>query len=132
MPVQRQREYETIYILRPDANDEDQSTARERVEGVVEGREGHVLKFDDWGRRELAYEIRDTTEGRQFDRGVYHYYRYIGPGDVVAEIERQLKLFDPVMKFMTIKIDDDLIPEERLARPEEEEPEVLPYEGEEE
>lgn len=132
MPVARQAEYETIYILRPDSNDDDRSTARDRLEGVVEGRDGHVLKFDDWGQRDLAYEVRDSTTGTRYDRGVYHYYRYIGPGDTVAEVERNLKLLDPVLKFMTVKIDDDLIPEERLARPEEEEPEVLPYQGEEE
>jgi ribosomal protein S6 len=56
----------------------------------------------------------------------------MGPGDVVAEIERNLRLLDTVLKFMTVKIDDDLIPEERLNRPEEEEEEPLPYQGEEE
>jgi small subunit ribosomal protein S6 len=132
MPVERQSEYETIYIMRPDSNDEERAAVRERVEGVVEARDGHVLKFDDWGQRELAYEVRDATEGTRYDRGVYHYYRYIGPNDTVAEFERNLRLMDTVLKYMTIKIDDDLIPEERLARPEEEEPEVLPYQGEEE
>lgn len=132
MPVARQSEYETIYIMRPDSNDEERSAVRDRLEGIVEGREGHVLKFDDWGQRELAYEVRDPAEGTRYDRGVYHYYRYIGPNDTVAEVERNLRLMDVVLKYMTIKIDDDLIPEERLARPEEEEPEVLPYQGEEE
>lgn len=132
MPVARQREYETIYILRPDSNDDERAAVRERVEKVLESREGHVLKYDDWGQRELAYEVRDNTSGKRFDRGVYHYYRYLGPGDVVAEVERNLRLLDVVLKYLTIKVDDDLIAEERLARPEEEEPEVLPYLGEEE
>ncbi|MFP4600844.1 MAG: 30S ribosomal protein S6 [Persicimonas sp.] len=132
MPVERQTEYETIYVLRSDSDDEKRANVRDRVEGAVEGKNGHVLKFDDWGQRDLAYEVRDPTSGKRFDRGVYQYYRYIGPGDTVAEVERNLKLLDDVLKFMTIKIDDDLIPEERLARPEEEEPEVLPYAGEEE
>ncbi|MFW5968601.1 MAG: 30S ribosomal protein S6 [Persicimonas sp.] len=132
MAVERQREYETIYILRPDANDDDQSEARERFEGVLEDYDGHVLTFDDWGRRELAYEILDSTSGQRFDRGRYHYFRYIGPGGVVSELERNLKLLDPVIKFLTVKLDDDLIPKERLARSEDEEPEVLPYQAEEE
>ena len=132
MPVERQAEYETIYVLRPDSDDEERQTARDRLEGVVEDRDGHVLKYDEWGQRDLAYEVRDSTSGRRYDRGVYHYYRYIGPGDVVAEVERQLRLQDPVLKYITIKVDDDLIAEERLARPEEEEPEILPYQGEEE
>jgi small subunit ribosomal protein S6 len=132
MAVERQREYETIYILRPDSNDDDVTTVRERLEGVVENAGGHLLKFDDWGQRDLAYEIQDTTESRRFDRAVYHYYRYLGPSEVVAEIERNLRLIDTVLKFMTVKIEDNLIPEERLNRPEEEEEEPLPYQGEEE
>lgn len=126
MPVERQREYETICIIRPDAAEEDFSTIKERVENVVEDSGGHVLKFDDWGRRTLAYEIRDETEGRKFERGVYHYYRYMAPAGTVSEVERQLKLLDPVLKFLTVKLDDDLIPEERLARPEDEDEVVVP------
>ena len=88
MPVERQREYETIYILRPDAAAEDVSTIRERVEGVIGNEGGHLLKFDDWGSRKLAYEIKDKAEGRRFERGVYHYYRYMVPSGTVAELER--------------------------------------------
>lgn len=119
MAVDRQREYETIYILRPDSNDEQIASVRKRMQGVLESFEGHLLKFDDWGQRELAYEIRDSAEARRYDRGLYHYYRFMGPADTVAELERNLRLLDPVLKFMTVKLDDDLIPEERLNRPEE-------------
>lgn len=132
MPVARQREYETIYILRPDTDDELRAGVRDRLEGIVEGQDGHILKFDDWGQRDLGYEIRDAGAGKRFGRGVYHYYRYISPNDTVAEIERNLRLMDGVLKYMTVKIDENLIPEERLARPEEEEVEVLPYQGDEE
>lgn len=118
MPVERQREYETIVIIRPDAGEDEIAEIRERVEKVVDDDGGHMLQKDDWGRRELAYKIQDSTEGRQFERGTYHYYRYLGPGETVAEVERNLKLLDPVLKFLTVKLDDDLIPEERLARPE--------------
>ncbi len=125
MPVERQREYETIYIIRPDASEEDFSTVKERVEKVLDDSGGHVLKFDDWGRRTLAYEIRDKTEGKKFEQGVYKYYRYIAPPGTVSEVERHLGLLDPVLKFLTVKLDDDLVAEERLARPEEEEEEVV-------
>ena len=131
MAVDREREYETIFILRPDANDEDITNVKQSVEDVLEDHEGHLLKYDDWGQRDLAYEIQDDADSRMFDRGAYHYYRYLVPGPTVSEIERQLRLIDAVLKFMTVKIDDDLIPEERLARPEEEESESIPYDGEE-
>lgn len=132
MPQIRHREYETIYILRPDTDEAMRTGVRDRIEGIVEGRGGHVLKFDDWGQRELSYEIRDAGVGKRFSRGVYHYYRYISPDNSVAEIERSLRLIDGVLKFMTVKIDEDLIAEERLARPEEEEVEIVPYQGDEE
>ena len=121
MPVERQREYETIYIVRPDASEEDSSTISERVESIIENEGGHLLRHDDWGTRKLSYEIKDKTEGRKFEQGVYHYYRFMVPPGTVAEIERNLRLLDPVLKFLSVKLDDDLIPDERLARPEEEE-----------
>lgn len=121
MAVERQREYETIYILRPNAPDEDRTKARERVEGILSNAGGHLIKFDDWGVRRLAYRIRDAADAYHHEQGLYHYYRYLAPGDTVAEIERNLRIMDPVLKFMTVKLDEDLIPEERLNRAEEEE-----------
>lgn len=120
MPVERQREYETIVIIRPDSAEDEISEVDERVENVVDDEGGQMLKTDDWGRRELAYEIQDDADGRRFERGVYHYFRYIGPPGTVSEVERNLKLLDPTLKFLTVKLDDDLIPDERLGRPEEE------------
>ncbi len=118
MPVERHREYETIVIVRPDAAEDELAEVRNRVEAAVESEGGHMLQQDDWGRRELAYAIKDSTEGRKFERGVYHYNRFIGPGGVVGEVERQLRLMDPVLKFLSVKLDDDLIPDDRLNQPE--------------
>lgn len=113
---ERQREYETVYILRPAADVESTSKARERVEGIIENAGGHVMRFDDWGLRKLAYEMRDRTEGVYHERGLYQYYRYLASPDTIAEVERNLRILDPVMKYMTVKLDDDLIAEERLAQ----------------
>ena len=120
MTVERLTEYETVYILRPGANDDVKTLARERVEGIVANAAGHTLKFDDWGSRRLAYRVRDSVESKFYDQGVYQYFRYLAPRDVVAEIERNLRNIEPVIKFMTVKIEEDLIPEERLNRVEEE------------
>ncbi|RDV39785.1 30S ribosomal protein S6 [Lujinxingia vulgaris] len=133
MAVERLREYETIYIVRPDAGEEEFARLRERVEGIIENEGGHLLKFDDWGQRKLAYEIHDKSESRRFERGNYQYYRYLVGGNTVAEIERNLQLIDSVLKFLTVKLEDDLIAEERLARPEEEEvEEVIPAQDDDE
>lgn len=114
MVAERQREYETIYILRPGADEDDAAKARERVEQVLETEGGHLLRFDDWGLRKLAYEIRDRTESTYHERGKYQYYRYMAPNVTVAEIERNLRILDPVIKYMTVKLDDNLIPTERI------------------
>jgi len=119
MAVERQREYETVYILRPGAGEDEGSKARERVEGVIENTGGHVLKFDDWGTRKLAYKIHDRTlgDGVSHERGQYQYYRYLAPSETVEELERNLRLFDPVLKYMTVKLAEDLVPDERLKQP---------------
>lgn len=121
MAVERQTEYETVYILRPGSPDEDVSKTRERVQGIIENKGGHVLRFDDWGLRRLSYDIRDRTNATYHDRGHYHYYRFLAPTDTVAEVERNLRILDPVLKFLTVKLEGDLIAAERLAKPLEEE-----------
>jgi small subunit ribosomal protein S6 len=115
MQVERQREYETIYILRPNVDEQDVEKTIDRIGTVLEANGGHKLRFDEWGMRRLAYEIRDRTMGQYHDRGVFHYCRFLAPPAAVAEIERNLRIIEPVLKFMTVKIDDDIIASERLA-----------------
>ncbi len=132
MAVERQREYETIYILRPTADDQVRSTTSERVKGIVTGAGGHVLTFDDWGSRRLSYRIKDPVDARYHEQGIYQYFRFLAPNDVVAEVERQLRILDTVIKYMTVKVEEDLIPAERLSRVEEEQVFDEPDFGEEE
>ncbi len=117
----RQTEYETIYILRPAIDEADKTKARERVEGIIEDAGGTTMRFDDWGRRRLSYRIRDAVEARYHEQGVYQYVRYLSTGDVPNEVERNLNILETVLKFMTVKIEADLIPADRLARSDEEE-----------
>lgn len=121
MPVERQSEYETIYIMRPSAGEQDKTDLRERVESIVSETGGHKLRFDDWGNRRLAYRIRDRVEMRHHEQGVYQYMRYLAPGDTVAELERNLRILDAVLKFITVRVDDDIVPAERLNQSGEEE-----------
>ncbi|MEM1350084.1 MAG: 30S ribosomal protein S6 [Myxococcota bacterium] len=121
MPIARQTEYETIYILRPSLTEEDRQKAKDRVEGILAEFGGTTLRFDDWGSRRLSYRIRDQYENRYHDQGLYQYMRYLAPRQTVAEIERNLRIMEPVLKYMTVKIEAALIPEERMARTETEE-----------
>ena len=125
----RQREYETVYLLRPDADADDRSAIEERLKSAVDEAGGHVLSFDDWGNRELAYTVQDETDGRKFDQARYQYFRCLMPGEEVDAIERQLKLVESTLKYLTVKLDDDLIPEERLEKAAvPEEGDRIPYE----
>ena len=117
MAVERQREYETVYILRPSAGEDIAQKTRDRVEGIIENGGGHVLRFDNWGSRRLAYEINDRIDNAQVERGTYQYYRFLGPNDLVAELERNLRILDPVLKYMTVKMADDLVAADRIKQP---------------
>ncbi len=117
MAVERHREYETVFILRPSATEDLAQKARDRVEGIIQNAGGHVLRFDNWGSRKLAYKIHDKVEGTTMERGTFQYYRYLAPNDTVAEVERNLRILDAVIKYMTIKLEEDLIAEERIKQP---------------
>jgi small subunit ribosomal protein S6 len=90
------REYETIYVLRPDVTPENARKIAARVEEAVARENGKLTLVETWGRRVLAYAV-----GRH-KRGLYVYLRYLGHGSVVSEIERNLRMFDDVLKYQTI------------------------------
>jgi small subunit ribosomal protein S6 len=98
----RAREYETIYILRSDVDTETAERVQARVGDAVEREQGKLVKVEGWGRRRLAYPL-----GKQ-RRGVYVYLKYVGAGGLVAEIERNLKLQDAVVKFMSVQTADEV------------------------
>ncbi len=69
---------------------------------ALEREQGKLVKVEAWGRRKLAYPI-----GKQ-RKGVYVYLKYVGGGGLVAEVERNLKLQDAVVKFMTVQTADEV------------------------
>jgi small subunit ribosomal protein S6 len=98
----RAREYETIYILRPDIDADSAEKIGGRLADVVTRESGRLIKVEGWGRRRLAYDI-----GKQ-RRGVYMYLKYLGGGKVVSEIERNLRLSDGVIKYQTVLVRSDV------------------------
>ncbi len=96
------REYETIYVMRPDASGESITKAATRLEEVA-AREGAKLTLvENWGRRQLAYTVG------KFKRGIYSYIKYVGKGKVVTEIERNLRLMDDVILFQSVQVRDEV------------------------
>gem|GEM_PF-300039 len=98
----KSKEYETIYILRSDVDADTADKVQARVAEVVGRDNGKLVKVEAWGRRKLAYPVAKQR------RGVYVYVKYVGRGGVVAELERNLKLQDAVLKFQTIQTQDDV------------------------
>jgi len=96
------REYETIYILRPDVDADGADKVAQRVSEVVDREKGRLVKFESWGRRRLAYEVAKQR------KGVYVYVKYLGKGGLVLELERNLRLADVVMKHHTVMVRDDV------------------------
>jgi small subunit ribosomal protein S6 len=104
------REYETIYILRPDTQNEKVAEVNQRVKGIIESLGGVILNVDNWGKRKLAYEIKKEL------KGIYLYWQYLGNAAVVAEFERNMRMLDPVVRYMTIVCDRDIDPKERQTQ----------------
>jgi len=98
----RAREYETIYILKADIDADSAEKIGTRLAEVVGREAGRLTRVESWGRRRLAYDI-----GKQ-RRGVYMYLKYLGGGKVVAEIERNLRLADGVIKYQTVLVRSDV------------------------
>ncbi len=96
------KEYETIYVLRSDVAAEDAERIQARVAEAVEREHGKLVKVESWGRRRLAYPVGKHR------RGVYVYVKFVGGGGLVAEVERNLKLQDAVVKFMTVLTNDEV------------------------
>lgn len=90
------REYETIYIMRPDIDAESAEKVGTRLSEVVGREKGTLTKVEFWGRRRLAYDIAKHR------RGIYVYLKYLGDGKVVSEVERNLRLSDGVLKYQTV------------------------------
>jgi len=96
------REYETIYVLRPDIDAETAEKIGNRVSEAVDREKGRLTKVELWGRRRLAYDIAKHR------RGVYIYLKYLGTGTTVNEIERNLRLSDGVIKYQTVLVGNDV------------------------
>jgi len=110
------RRYETIFIADPDLQDEARKNLFKKFTNLLTQTGGLLVKIEDWGNRKLAYEINKKS------RGHYLCLTYGGTGDLVKELERNLRLDEKIMKFMTIvlekNIDEEALKEEIAAGPE--------------
>jgi small subunit ribosomal protein S6 len=95
-----QHEYETTFIVRPEALDDEVNRLRARFESIITDRGGQLMVFEDWGRRRLAYAIDKSDHGR------YVYLNYVGTPDAPSEIERIVSIEDNVVRFLTVRLEE--------------------------
>ena len=95
------RKYELVFIVRTDVPEEDVEKLLTQLQGVVTAAGGKVEKAEKMGRRRLAYRVRRQREG------LYILLAFEAGGDVVKELERRLKVSDPVIKFLTVRTDEE-------------------------
>jgi small subunit ribosomal protein S6 len=102
-----QRNYEVMFIVRPDVADEDMDKLISGLEGTVTQGGGSIKQVEKLGRRRLAYQVR------KFNDGNYVLLHVDADGPLVAELERRLRVSEPVIKFLTVRMDEE---EKRLAK----------------
>ena len=98
----RTREYDTIFILKPDVTNEVIGATNSKIRGVLEAGGGTLLKVENWGRRKLAYEVKKQL------KGIYIFFRYLGNPGLVEEVERNLRLTDSVIRLYSVKIAENV------------------------
>ena len=95
------RIYELMFIVRPDMAEEDQDKLISTLESVVTSAKGTVKKVERMGKRRLAYTVR------KFHEGVYILLVVEGAGLIIHELERRLRVSEPVIKFLTVRVDEE-------------------------
>jgi small subunit ribosomal protein S6 len=96
------RVYEELFIVKPDATEEEVDSIIEQMKGVVAHAGGSVNKVDKWGKRKLAYRVGKYREGE------YVLMEFQSGPETVRELERRMRVADLVIKFLTVRIDENL------------------------
>ena len=95
------RTYEVMYIVDPDVASDKVAKLNEAVGKLVEKEGGTVVKMEDIGRREMAYPINKKNEGH------YVLFEIEGTGQEIAELERRMRVNDMIVRYLTVRVDED-------------------------
>jgi len=95
------RKYELVYVVSPDATDDQVAELHTQVESIVQRMNGQLEKTDNWGRRKLAYEIGRHKEG------TYVLEIINGDGELMKEIDRRLKVTDLIIRHLVVRVDEE-------------------------
>ena len=95
------RKYELVYVVSPDATEEQVNELHAQVESIVQRLGGQLEKTETWGRRKLAYEIGRHKEG------IYVLEVILGSGDVMKEIDRRFKVTELTIRHLAVRVDEE-------------------------
>jgi len=112
------RRYESVVILDPDLPDDEIVDFTDQYSSLIKTGGGEVIKIEDWGPKKLAYLVKKRDKGR------YILFDYVGMPTLISEIERRFKISDAVLKFLSVKLDEDVDLEAFKAATEEAKPET--------
>src|SRR6187549_4051033 len=100
--MSQNRLYELVYIVAPEASDQEVSDLHTQIEQIVQRFNGTFDKTENWGRRKLAYEIGHHREG------TYVVETITGSGELMKEIDRRLRVIDQVIRHLIVRVDEEL------------------------
>jgi small subunit ribosomal protein S6 len=102
------RKYEVVFVASPTLTGEELDAFTAQMQSVVEGKNGKVVKIDAWGKKSLAYKIG------KFREAYYVVMNLEGDGAIIAELERRFRVADHVIRFLSVRLDEDLKRSEKL------------------
>lgn len=100
------RRYDVVFIALSNLPDTEISEMIERYQNMVTERKGLIIKIEKWGKRKLAYDIKKQN------MGFYVLFDFAGNSAIVDEVERNLKIDDKILKFLTVKTAEEITAEE--------------------
>ena len=99
--METQRQYEVVFIVDPTADDDEVARLTESFKQIVTDQGGTITKEESMGRRQLAYEILRKTEGS------FMLLEIEGSGREIAELERRMRVNDRIIRYITVRVDED-------------------------
>ncbi|MBA2524418.1 MAG: 30S ribosomal protein S6 [Pyrinomonadaceae bacterium] len=95
------RQYEVVFIVDPGADDDEVNRLTENHKQIITDQGGVITKSESWGKRQLAYEILHKTEG------TFVLMEIEGSGSEIAELERRMRVNDRIIRYLTVRVDED-------------------------
>jgi small subunit ribosomal protein S6 len=102
------RNYEVVFVAAPTLTSEELDGFISHAQNVVESKNGKVVKVDNWGKKSLAYKIK------KFREGYYVVLSIEGDGSAIAELERRFRVTDYIIRFISVRIDEDIKRSEKI------------------